>query len=56
MFQLRSRTFDIEMKITASSAAVFSVIISIQFNTICYLEDWLHMLHEVVMSQILNQF
>ena len=56
MFHLRSRTFDIEMKIAASSGAVFSIIIPIQFNTICYPEDWLHTPHEVVISQILNQF
>ena len=56
MFQLRSRIFDIEMKIAASSGAVFSIILHNQFNTVCYPEDWLHTPHEVVMSQILNQF
>ena len=33
MFQLRSRTFDIEMKI-ATSSLLFSTIVPIQFNTI----------------------
>ena len=58
MFQLRSRTFDIEMKIAASSELLFSTIIHIQFNTIteCYPVDWLHTPHEVVMSKIPNQF
>ena len=56
MFQLRSEAFDIEMKMTASSAPVSSIIIRIQFNTICYPEDWSHTPHEVVMAQILNQF
>ena len=56
MFQLRYITFDIETKITASFAAVFSIIIPFPFNTICYPEDWSHTPHEVVMSQILKQF
>ena len=51
MFQLRTRTFDIEMKLAASSAAGLSIIIPIQFNTSCYPEDWLHTPHEAVMLQ-----